>query len=136
MHGPQWSCIVAVPSRLSQLDRNQFSVLLRLSNVRRYRELLKLAEEEREELTRQAQSRALPAGDVFRARLVLALASGKSYGQIETELQTSRPTIARWKQRFEVARLEGLKSRHQGKAANGHTGCSSQGVAKDIGKAH
>jgi len=82
--------------------------------VRRYRELLKLTGEEREELRRLAQSRALPAGDVFRARLVLALASGKSYGQIETELQTSRPTIARWKRRFEAARLDGLEPRYQG----------------------
>ena len=82
--------------------------------MRRFRELLKLTKEEREELTRVSQSRALPAGEVFRARLVLALASGKSYGQIETELQTSRPTIARWKQRFEVARLDGLEPRYQG----------------------
>jgi transposase len=82
--------------------------------VQRYRQLLKLTEAEREELTRLAQSRTLPAGDVFRARLILALASGKSYDQIETELQTSRPTVARWKQRFEVARLEGLQPRYQG----------------------
>jgi len=82
--------------------------------VRRYRELLKLTSEERDELTRQAQSRTLPAGDVFRARLILALAAGKSYGQIETELQTSRPSIARWKQRFEDARIDGLKPRYHG----------------------
>jgi len=76
--------------------------------------LLKLTSEERDELTRQAQSRTLPAGDVFRARLILALAAGKSYGQIETELQTSRPSIARWKQRFEDARIDGLKPRYHG----------------------
>jgi transposase len=76
--------------------------------------LLRLTEEEREELMRLAQSRALPAGEVFRARLVLALASGKSYSQIETELQTSRPTIARWKQRFEEERLDGLEPRYRG----------------------
>jgi hypothetical protein len=39
--------------------------------------------EQREELTRWAQSRTLPAGDVFRARLILALAEGKSWSQIE-----------------------------------------------------
>jgi hypothetical protein len=32
-----------------------------------------LTQEHREELTRWAQSRTLPAGDMFRARLVLAL---------------------------------------------------------------
>src|SRR4051794_12594626 len=82
-------------SGLSQLDRNHTHVCVVSGMWRRYRELLKLTSEEREALTRQAQSRTLLAGDVFRARLILALAAGKSYGQIETELQTSRPTIAR-----------------------------------------
>jgi hypothetical protein len=37
-----------------------------------------------------------------------------SYSRIETELNTSRPTIARWKARFEEARIAGLEGRHQG----------------------
>jgi integrase len=41
--------------------------------VQRY-ERLQLTEEQREELNRCAQSRTLPVGDVFRARLILALA--------------------------------------------------------------
>lgn len=73
-----------------------------------------LTQEHREELTRWAQSRTLPAGDVFRARLVLALADGKSWSQIEIELHTSRPTIARWKKRFEQQGLAGLDPRHKG----------------------
>ena len=76
--------------------------------------MLDLTTEEHEELSHWAHSRMLPAGDVFRARLILALASGKSYSQIERELQTSRPTIARWKQRFEKMRIAGLKPRHRG----------------------
>lgn len=76
--------------------------------------MLTLTEEEREELSRLVKSRTMPAGDIFRARLILALASGKSYSEIERELQTSRPTIARWKQRFEEYRLEGLEPRHKG----------------------
>jgi transposase len=56
----------------------------------------------------------LPAGDVFRAKLILALASGKSYSEVERKLQTSRPTIARWKQRFEERRIAGLKPLHRG----------------------
>jgi hypothetical protein len=40
--------------------------------------------EEKPELERWAQSRTLPAGDVFRARLILALAEGKSYREIES----------------------------------------------------
>jgi transposase len=82
--------------------------------VRRYGELLTLTEDEREELTRWSQSRTLPAGDVFRTRLVLALAAGKSYGAIEAELATSRPTIARWKRRFEESRMAGLEPQHKG----------------------
>jgi sugar/nucleoside kinase (ribokinase family) len=65
--------------------------------MRRYHRVSELSEEHREELTRWARSRTLPAGDVFRARLMLALAEGKSWSQIEVEWHTSRPTIARWK---------------------------------------
>jgi transposase len=73
-----------------------------------------LSQEQREELTRWAQSRTLPAGDVFRARLMLALADAKSWSQIEVELHTSRPTIARWKRRFELKGMAGLDPRHKG----------------------
>jgi transposase len=82
--------------------------------VRRYRELLKLTDEQREELTRWAQSRTLPAGDVLRAKLILALADGESYSSIERTLRTSRPTIARWKARFEQDGMAGLDARHRG----------------------
>ena len=73
-----------------------------------------LSQEHREELTRWAQSRTLPSGDVFRARLMLALADGKSWNQIQVELHTSRPTIARWKKRFEEHGMAGLDPRHKG----------------------
>src|SRR5918998_1190224 len=76
--------------------------------------LRQLSEHEREELIRWAQSRILPAGDVFRARLVLALADGHSYSRIEGDLATSRPTIARWKARFEKFGLPGLDRQHKG----------------------
>lgn len=80
----------------------------------RYRELLPITPEQREELNRWAQSRTLPAGDVFRARLILALADGLSYRQIKQNLQTTSPTIARWKQRFEQDGIEGLEPQHKG----------------------
>ena len=60
------------------------------------------------------RSRTLQARDVFVASLILALADGKSYTQIENELKTSRPTIARWKDRFEKDGIAGLETRHQG----------------------
>ena len=78
------------------------------------RNLLKLIPEQREDLQRWAQSRTLPAGDVFRARLILALADGMTYREIARSLKTSLPTIARWKMRFEREGLAGLEGRHQG----------------------
>jgi transposase len=76
--------------------------------------VIELSAEEREELTGWSNSRTLPAGDVFKAKLILALADGKSYSTVEAELSTSRPTIARWKARFEEARIAGLEGRHKG----------------------
>src|SRR6202049_978946 len=78
------------------------------------RSLLKLMPEQREDLQRWAQSRTLPAGDVFRARLILALADGSTYREIARSLKTSLPTIARWKMRFERDGLAGLEGRHLG----------------------
>lgn len=54
------------------------------------------------------------AGDVFRARLIVGLAVSKSYSQLEAELGTSRPTIARWRRRFEEDGFAGLESQHKG----------------------
>jgi len=82
--------------------------------MRQYRELLQLTDEQRSELSRWGQSRTLPAGDVFRARLILALADGWSYSQIKHRLQTTAPTISRWKQRFEQDGIAGLDPRHKG----------------------
>ena len=82
--------------------------------MRRYRRVLRISDEQRAELLGWAQSRTLPAGDVFRARLILALGCGKSYSQIEKALGTSRPTIARWRRRFEESGLAGLDPRHKG----------------------
>ena len=61
-----------------------------------------------------AHSRTLPAGDVFRAKLILLLADGMTYEQIITALGTTKPTIARWKARCEEAGMEGLQPRHKG----------------------
>ena len=82
--------------------------------MRRNRIVLPVTEEQRSELVKWAASRTLPAGDVFRARLILALADGQSYSQIMTGLQTTAPTISRWKQRFEQEGLAGLEPRHKG----------------------
>jgi transposase len=82
--------------------------------MRRNQAVLAITDEQRSELSRRAQSRTLPAGEVFRARLILAVAKGESYRQIMASLQTTAPTISRWKQRFEQDGIDGLDPRHKG----------------------
>ena len=76
-----------------------------------------LTSQERRDLTEISRSRALPAGYVFRARLILMLAQGFSFGLIQERLQTTAPTIVRWKQRFLDRGLEGLDTFHPGQKA-------------------
>jgi transposase len=82
--------------------------------MRQNQKVLSLTEEQRSELSKWAGSRTLPAGDVFRARLILALAEGQTYSQMMASLGTTAPTISRWKQRFEQDGLAGLDARHKG----------------------
>jgi len=72
---------------------------------------------QRSELNSIAQSRSLPAGYVFRARLILMLAEGASFSTIKRRLQTSAPAIIRWKQRFLQFGLDGLDTYHPGQKA-------------------
>ena len=105
------------------------------------RSLLKLIPEQKEDLQRWAQSRTLPAGDVFRARLILALADGATYREIARTLKTSVPTIARWKMRFERDGIGGLgrpSSWQQAACRNAH-GASPRdpaSAAKARGRQH
>jgi transposase len=78
-------------------------------------ERLRLSEEEQEELRRMSLSRLLPAGDVFRARLILMLAGGRSYSEVQERLHTTAPTISKWRKRFLERRIDGLlQERHPG----------------------
>src|SRR5712671_3153698 len=77
-----------------------------------------LGEDQQRELSRIAQSRSLPAGYVFRARLILMLAEGASFSTIKQRLGTTAPTIIRWKQRFVSAGLDGLDTSHPGQPAS------------------
>jgi transposase len=81
-------------------------------------DLVVLDEEQQRELSRIAQSRSLPSGYVFRARLILMLAEGASFGTIKQRLGTTAPTIVRWKQRFVAAGLDGLDTSHPGQPAS------------------
>jgi len=62
--------------------------------MRRHQTVLAITDEQRSELNKWAASRTLPAGDVFRARLILALAAGQTYSRIMRTLQTTAPTIS------------------------------------------
>jgi transposase len=78
---------------------------------------ISLSRYQRSELSSIVQSRSLPAGYVFRAKLILTLAEGASFNTIKRRLQTSAPTIIRWKQRFLEFGLEGLDTYHPGQKA-------------------
>src|SRR4051812_24722040 len=74
-----------------------------------------VSEEERQELQQMAQSRSLAAGDVMRARMMLLLSEGVPYWKIQEVLDTTAPTISRWKDRFRQHGMAGLmEERHPG----------------------
>jgi len=74
-------------------------------------EPLQLKADERDELREISISRSLPAGDVIRARMILMLADGRSYADIQQRLQTTAPTISRWRKRFLDEGINGLLDR-------------------------
>lgn len=73
-----------------------------------------ITDQQSDELTEIAQSRSLPAGYVFRAKLILMLAQGASFNVIKLRLGTTAPTIIRWKERFLAAGIDGLDTYHPG----------------------
>jgi transposase len=77
-----------------------------------------LSDDQRSELSSIVQSRSLPAGYVFRARLVLMLSEGASFSTIKRQLHTTTPTIIRWKARFLDLGMDGLDTHHPGQSAS------------------
>ena len=77
-----------------------------------------LTEVEREELEARSRARSLRASDVNRAKVILMLAEGLPYSEIETRLDCSPMFISRWRSRFVAERLEGLYGRHRGSVAS------------------
>jgi transposase len=76
-----------------------------------------LTTDQHSELSSIAQSRSLPAGYVFRAKLIRMLAQGASFSAIKRQLQTTAPTIVRRKRRFLQSGLDGLDTYHPGQKA-------------------
>ena len=82
------------------------------------RDSIVLTDSQQLELSRIAQSRSLPAGYVFRAKLILMLAENASFSVIKQRLGTTSPTITLWKRRFLAAGLDGLDTSHPGQKAS------------------
>jgi len=76
-----------------------------------------LTDVERMELARRINSRSGRADEARRARCLMLLAAGASWGSIRTQLRCGDSYIARWSQRFATERLAGLYSRHRGQPA-------------------
>lgn len=77
-------------------------------------EPLVLTSIQRTEIEEIARSQSLPAGFVLRAKILLLLADGLSYQAIAKKLDTSAPTIGKWKKRFLQQGLDGLETYRPG----------------------
>ena len=73
--------------------------------------MLSVTATERAELIARARHGRGSADVGRRARVVLLLADGKSYAEINAAAGVSTRTIALWKKRFEEHRLDGLFDR-------------------------
>jgi len=74
-----------------------------------------LTRSERAELKRRTRSRSGRADDARIARVLLLLAEGSSYLDVQREVDCSAPFISKWKKRFLEERLAGLYARHEGR---------------------
>src|SRR5579863_3691606 len=117
---------------------------------------IRLSPPERRELLARVRSRKGRAEDARRARLILLLARGESYAEIQEKLPCPATYISRWKKLFETDRLAGLYPRYQGppvrvltpkmearilswtrkKPSDGSTHWSSRKLAKELGVNH
>jgi len=75
---------------------------------------IQLNAQQQRELDEIARSQSLPAGFVLRAKILLLLADGFSYDAIKEKLDTTAPTISRWKKRFLEHGLDGLETNRPG----------------------
>ena len=69
---------------------------------------LTLREGDRPRLEKLSRASSTPAGLARRARLVLMAAEGISNTEIEQRLEVSRPTVLRWRDRYQAKGIAGL----------------------------
>lgn len=79
-------------------------------------EPLVLTPPQRVELEDIGRSQSLPAGFVLRAKILLLLAEGFSYQAVADKLDTSTPTVGKWKKRFRSAGFDGLETHRPGQS--------------------
>ena len=70
---------------------------------------LVLSEAERGELTSMASRRNTAQALAFRARIVLACANGATNKEVASQLGACEDTVGKWRRRFIVERLDGLR---------------------------
>ena len=76
---------------------------------------LVVTQSERTEMRRRSRLRSGRADDARIARVLLLLADGSSYLDVQREVDCSAPFISKWKKRFLEERLAGLYARHEGR---------------------
>ncbi len=70
---------------------------------------VKLSDEQREQLEKQARARSVSVRLVQRSKIILLAAEGIPDLKIAAELGVARQTVARWRRRFSVRGLEGIE---------------------------
>ena len=75
------------------------------------RHRIELTDTERVVLERTARAEKLPFQDVQRARIVLYAEKGVSDIEIAARLDTTAGLVGRWRRRFALHRLEGLRDK-------------------------
>jgi transposase len=74
-----------------------------------------LTDPERKEFERRLRTRKGRAEEARIARVILLLADGAPYSEIQEKVDCSAPFVSKWKKRFVQERLAGLYTRHEGR---------------------
>jgi transposase len=76
---------------------------------------------ERQELERRVRSRKIRAEDARRAQVILMLAAGEPFSTITATVGCYPDYVSRWKRRFEIDRVAGLRAKYRGQPATVRT---------------
>ena len=76
--------------------------------ARNIAKIIKLTEDEQEQLIRFSNSRSLPHGLAVRAKIILLASKGLENIKIAEKVDLSRQTVAKWRKRFIKYSIQGL----------------------------